>query len=198
MTSQSLPDRASQATPAPKAARRLRVPLAWPFTLAVGAAVVAMSAQVAVRLPFSPVPGTLQGLAVFLVGGLFGAAIGTGALVLYLLAGAFGLPVFAPIGPQGLARLSGPTGGYLLAFPVAAAMVGRLGEQGRFLRCLYATLVGMVIIHFGGWAQLAVLTGNPSKAFALGVTPFLLQDSLKATLAAAVLWRAHHTLRLRS
>ena len=82
--------------------RRSRVPLAWPATLAAGAAVVALSAQVAIPVPFSPVPMTLQPLAVLLVGGMFGAAAGAGALLLYLVAGAFGAPVFAPIGPQGL------------------------------------------------------------------------------------------------
>jgi biotin transport system substrate-specific component len=199
MTNVPMPNRASRANPVPPAAgRRARVPLAWPLALLAGATIVALAAQVAVPVPGSPVPITLQGLAVLLVGGLFGAAIGTGALVLYLLAGAFGLPVFAPVGPSGLLRLIGPTGGYLLAFPVAAAIVGRLALRGDFTRCLVASFAGMVIIHFGGWAQLTVLTGDAARSASLGIAPFILQDLLKVMLAAVVLWRSHHAFRLRA
>ena len=180
------------------APRRARVPLAWPVTLAAGAAVVALSAQVAIPVPFSPVPMTLQPLAVLLVGGLFGAAAGAGALVLYLVAGAFGAAVFAPIGPQGLARLFGPTGGYLLAMPLAAGVVGRLAERGRLVRSVLGAALGMMVIHLGGWAQLAVLTGNPVQALQVGTLPFIAQDLLKVALAGLVLWRGHHALRLRA
>ncbi len=183
---------------APPSEARLRgIPLRWPLTLVVAAGVVALSAQVAIPVPFSPVPMTLQGLAVVLVGGLFGAAIGAGAMVLYLIAGAFGAPVFSA-GHAGLPWLFGPTGGYLLAFPVAAAAVGRLAERGRFSRSLLAAFVGMAIIHLGGWAQLSLLSGDARRALALGVTPFIAQDLLKVVLAAVVLWRAHHAFRLRS
>jgi biotin transport system substrate-specific component len=177
---------------------KTRIPLAWPLTLFAAAAIVALAAQVAAPLPFSPVPVTLQGLAVLLVGGLFGSAIGAGALFFYLLAGAFGAPVFAPVGPAGLARLFGPTGGYLLAFPIAAAVAGWIAERHHFTRCLAGALAGMIVIHLGGWAQLAILTGNASRAVALGITPFLVQDLLKVVLAAVILWRGHHALRLRS
>lgn len=183
--------------PAVRPAHR-RLPLGWPLVLTVGAVLVALSAQVAVPVPGSPVPITLQGLAVLLVGGLFGSAIGAGALVLYLILGAFGVPVFAPLGPPGLARLFGPTGGYLLAFPFAAAIVGRIAERGRFGRCLLGAFTGMAIIHFGGWAQLTIMGGNTGSAVALGLTPFLVQDLLKVVLVAAILWRAHLALRLRS
>jgi biotin transport system substrate-specific component len=186
--------RSSQATIVPS---RRRLPLGWPLVLVVGAAVVALSAQVAVPVPGSPVPITLQGFAVLLVGGLFGSAIGAGSLVLYLVVGAFGAPVFAPIGPPGLARLAGPTGGYLLAFPFAAGIVGRIAERGRFGRCLLGAFTGMALIHLGGWAQLAILSRNAS-AGALMVTPFLVQDLLKVVLVAAILWRGHLALRLRS
>jgi biotin transport system substrate-specific component len=177
---------------------KLRIPLAWPLTLVAAATIVALAAQVAAPVPFSPVPFTLQGLAVLLVGGLFGSAIGAGALFLYLVAGAFGAPVFSPLGPAGLARLFGPTGGYLLAFPVAAAVVGWIAERRHFVRCLVGCLAGMVVIYLGGWAQLAIITGNAGRAATLGIVPFLLQDSLKVVLAAVILWRAHHALRLRS
>jgi biotin transport system substrate-specific component len=185
-----------QAPPASGAGFR-RIPLRWPLTLIAAAGLVALAAQVAIPVPHSPVPMTLQGLVVVLVGGLFGAAIGAGAMVLYLVAGAFGAPIFAA-GHAGLPWLFGPTGGYLLAFPVAAAAVGRLGERGRFGRSLLAALVGVAVIHLGGWAHLTLLTGDAARAMALGITPFIAQDLLKALLAAVVLWRAHHALRLRS
>lgn len=185
-----------QVPPAPNA--RLRgMPLRWPLTLVGAAALVALSAQVAIPVPFSPVPMTLQGLAVILVGGLFGAALGAGSMVLYLMAGAFGAPVFSA-GHAGLPWLFGPTGGYLLAFPLAAAVVGRLAERGNFSRSLFAAFLGMAIIHLGGWAQLTLISGGAAKAATLGVMPFIAQDLLKVVLAAVVLWRAHHALRLRS
>src|SRR5436190_3314140 len=92
-------------------------------TLAVvlGAILVAAAAQVALPLPGTPVPFTLQPLAVLLVGGLLGARFGALSLILYLAMGAAGLPVFTPTVPLfGIARLLGPTGGYLLAYPIAA------------------------------------------------------------------------------
>src|SRR5262245_37454310 len=149
----------------------------WPLSIVLGALIVAVSAQVALPVPFSPVPMTLQGFAVIIVGGVFGAAAGAGALVLYLVAGIFGAPVFA-MGSSGLVRLIGPTGGYLLAFPVAAVIAGVVGSRGQFGRCLLGALLAMVAIHLGGWAHLALVSGG-STAATLGVTPFLLQDSLK-------------------
>jgi len=165
----------------------------WPLSVLLGALIVAVSAQVALPIPLSPVPMTLQGFAVIIVGGVFGAAAGAGAMVLYLLAGIFGAPVFA-MGGSGLVRLLGPTGGYLLAFPVAAIVAGRVPERGRLVRCLLGALLAMMVIHVGGWAHLALVSGG-ARAATLGVTPFLLQDSLKVVLAAVVLWRAHHALR---
>jgi len=177
----------------PSAARRW--PLAWPLTLALAALIVAIAAQIAFPVPLSPVPMTLQGLAVLLVGGMFGSAIGAGGLLLYLIAGALGAPVFAPGGVPGLARLFGPTGGYLLAFPIAAVVVGRIAERGKFQRCLLGAAAGMLIIHLGGWAQLTVITGAPDRALQLGLIPFLLQDLVKVVLAAAILYRGHHAFR---
>jgi len=169
----------------------------WPVSIAAGALIVALAAQVAVPLPYSPVPLTLQGLAVLLVGGLFGGAVGATAMVLYLLAGVYGAPVFA-FGGSGLARLFGPTGGYLLAFPVAALLTGRLATRGKFLRCLFAAAIGMIAIHAAGLAQLSILLGDSAKPFAMGVVPFVVQDSLKVALAALVLWRGHGMLRPRA
>src|SRR6266571_8539241 len=100
----------------------------------LGAAFVAAAAQVSVPLPGTPVPMTLQPLAVLLVGGLLGAPLGALSMILYLAMGAAGLPVFTPTVPLlGVARLFGPTGGYLLAYPVAAYVVGSF-VNGRALR----------------------------------------------------------------
>src|SRR5438093_2072275 len=92
----------------------------------LGAAFVTLAAQMSVPLPGTPVPMTLQPLAVLLVGGLLGARLGATSMVLYLALGIAGLPVFTPHGLPGLARLVGPTGGYLFAYPAAASAVGKL------------------------------------------------------------------------
>jgi biotin transport system substrate-specific component len=139
---------------------------------------------------------TLQPLAVLAVGGILGGAAGLSALLLYLSLGILGLPVFAA-GGSGLARLLGPTGGYLLAFPIAAGVTGALTgrrpagpgpvEAGAVLRILLACALGMVIIHIGGVAQLALLGGDASLAFRVGFVPFLTGDLLKIGLAAALI-----------
>ena len=153
--------------------------------IGLGALLVALAAQVRVPLPFTPVPVTLQDLAVLTVGGLLGASAGAAALVAYLGLGILGLPVFAG-GGAGLPWLFGPTGGYLLAFPVAAFAMGLLAHRRGFVRALLGATIGMAIIHLGGVAQLALLTGNLATAFRTGSLPFLSVSVLKAGLAAAL------------
>src|ERR1700751_5454789 len=85
---------------------------------------VALCARVTVPLPFTPVPLTLQNFGVLLVGLMLGSRRGFAALALYLAEGAAGLPVFSPTGPGGIAQLLGPTGGFLLAYPIVAALAG--------------------------------------------------------------------------
>ena len=157
----------------------------------IGALLVAVAAQVVVPVPLSPVPMTLQPLAVLVVGGLLGAAAGVSALVLYIALGVMGLPLFAG-GGSGLMHLIGPTGGYLLAFPVAAGVTGALirPAPSSVLRVLLVCGLGMVIIHLGGVAQLALLGGDPALAFRVGFLPFLTGDLLKIGLAAAVILAA--------
>jgi biotin transport system substrate-specific component len=155
--------------------------------VALGALLVAAAAQVAVPVPFSPVPMTLQPLAVLVVGGLLGASGGVGALVTYLALGIMGLPVFAG-GSSGVWHLMGPTGGYLLAFPVAAGVTGALvGRSTGVLRVLLACALGIVVIHVGGVTQLALLGGDPRLALRVGFVPFLTGDLLKVGLAVAVI-----------
>jgi biotin transport system substrate-specific component len=172
--------------------------------IGLGALVVALAAQVVVPVPFSPVPMTLQPLAVLAVGGLLGGARGLAALLLYLSLGILGLPVFAA-GGSGLPHLLGVTGGYLLAFPVAAGVTGALTggaptdfnslSAGSVLRVLVACSIGMVLIHIGGVAQLAVLGGDPSLAFRVGFIPFLTGDLLKIGLAAVLILAAAPKIR---
>lgn len=184
---------ATLAVPAALSARRV-------VTVGLAALVVAAAAQVAVPVPFSPVPMTLQPLAVIVVGALLGPTAGAAALVVYLMAGVAGLPVFSA-GRAGAAWLVGPTGGYLLAFPVAAAVVGAIaGErEGRvpLLRLLLALAAGMGVIHAGGVAHLALLGGDPAVAFRIGFVPFLTGDLLKIGLAAAIVLGAGPVLRSR-
>jgi biotin transport system substrate-specific component len=157
------------------------------LAVAAGALVVAVAAQFTVPVQLSPVPMTLQPLAVLAVGGVLGARAGAAALVLYLAMGLLGLPVFAA-GGAGIGRLLGPTGGYLLAFPVAAALTGALAARApRVLGTLLACAAGMGAIHLGGVAQLALLGGDPALALRVGFVPFLTGDLLKIGLAAAVI-----------
>jgi biotin transport system substrate-specific component len=158
------------------------------FAVVLGAVLVAIAAQVSIPLPGTPVPLTLQPLAVLVVGGLLGPALGAASLVLYLALGAAGVPVFTPYGLPGIARLVGPTGGYLLAYPVAAFAVGKLAGDGRRWGPLaLALLAGLVLIHLGGVAQLLILTGSAASALRLGTLPFLLGDLLKVALALVLL-----------
>jgi biotin transport system substrate-specific component len=161
------------------------------FGVALGAAVVAASAQVVVPVPFSPVPMTLQPLAVLAVGGVLGAAGGASSLALYLALGLLGFPVFAG-GGAGLMHVLGPTGGYLLAFPAAAAVAGAVavpGADGRtsLLRALAGCTLGLALIHLGGLAQLAALGLDPAFAFRVGFVPFFTGDLLKVGLAAGLI-----------
>ncbi len=166
----------------------------------LGAALVAAAAQVTGVIPGTPVPFTLQPLAVLIVGGLLGPSLGASSLILYLLLGAAGLPVFTPIGLPGAARLIGPTGGYLLAYPVAAFAVGRLigkDDGARPARIALAALAGLVLIHLGGLAQLLILTGSAAQAARLGTLPFLVGDLGKAAITVLVLRSSVSATRAR-
>jgi biotin transport system substrate-specific component len=151
------------------------------------AAALAAASQVSIPVPGTPVPITLQPLVVVLAGLLLGPAAGAASMVLYLVAGALGLPVFSPIGAPGLARFLGPTGGYLIAYPAAAFVTGALARRGPTLlgRWLAAS-AGVAVILFGGVAQLTILNASLGRAIAFGLTPFALLDLGKAFVAAAI------------
>lgn len=153
------------------------------FSLAIG-----LSARVAVPLPFTPVPLTMQTLAVLLTGMVLGKRLGALALVAYLAEGLAGLPVFAP-GAMGVARLVGPTGGYLIGFILAAALVGALAERGcdrRVSTTILAMVLGNLVIYAFGVIWLSVFMPAP-VALAQGMVPFLAGDAVKIALAAATL-----------
>jgi len=173
----------------------------WPVrgdTRLLRAALVVMAGSVLlavtahVKVPFWPVPMTMQTFAVLVIGMACGARLGAATVAVYLLEGALGLPVFA--GGAGFAYLAGPTGGYLAGFVLAAALTGWLAERGfdrSVLRTMAAMLAGDVIILGLGVAWLATLIGA-EKAIAAGLLPFLAAEVFKIVLAAAVLpgaWR---------
>jgi biotin transport system substrate-specific component len=159
-------------------------------TLAVGvfALLTALGAYAAV--PIAPVPVTLQTLFVLLAGLLLGPRLGSASQVAYVSAGLVGLPVFAA-GAFGPAVLLGPTGGYLIAFPVGAWLAGALAAPpsakglAATLRTTGALVVASLAIFAGGAAQLAVLTGDVGLAIRVGVLPFLAGGVFK--IAAALL-----------
>lgn len=162
----------------------------------------ALGAQVFVPLPFTPVPMTLQTLFVVLAGALLGPRLGAASQLAYLAMGVAGLPVFYG-GSFGLAHLLGPTGGYLLAFPVTAWVAGVVarpsGRRGlmELGRLFVGLLAASLVILAGGTAWLATLTGDADGALALGLVPFLVGDLVKVGLAALIAWRGRdRTLEL--
>ena len=162
--------------------RRLTVVGVVGFAVAVAAA-----SQVAIPIPGTAVPMTLQPLAVVLAGLWLGPRAGAASMILYLAAGAAGLPVFTPIGAPGFLRLLGPTGGYLLAYPLSAFAAGTVARRfPAFGGRVAAAALGMAITHLGGIAQLTILTGSVTSAVIMGSLPFLGMDLVKSILAGAL------------
>jgi biotin transport system substrate-specific component len=170
------------------------------------AALTAAAAQVSIPLPFTPVPFTLQPMIVLLGGAVLGARLGMASQVLYLLAGLAGLPVFAasPVLPQGALRLLGPTGGYLLSYPVAAFITGWLAERGfdrRYFTSVVAMGAGLAVVFAAGVTWLAFFAkpaAGLDLALRTGLYPFVPADVLKIFLAAGVmpgLWKLTGTRR---
>ncbi len=160
--------------------------------------VTAAAAQLEIRLPWTPVPVTGQTFAVLLTGAVLGARRAALAQALYLAEGALGLPVFAA-GSAGALALVGPTGGYLLSFPLAAATVGALCERGwdrRFASMLAAMLLGSCVVFAFGLAVLSRFVPAPSL-LAQGLLPFVPGDLAKAALAALAFPAAWRALRAR-
>ncbi len=157
---------------------------------------VALCARVTVPLPFTPVPLTLQNFGVLAVGLLLGSRRGFAALSLYLIEGAFGLPVFSPsILGGGIAQILGPTGGFLMAYPVVAFVAGwifeRRSEQGsrRFGWAALSSVAAEVVLFAGGLSWLAVLTHSVSLALRFGLYWFIFAEVIKVLMAAAIATR---------
>jgi biotin transport system substrate-specific component len=160
------------------------------------AALTAAAAQVSVPLPFTPVPFTLQPMIVLLGGAALGPRLGMASQVVYLFAGILGLPVFAAsaVLPQGAARLLGPTGGYLMAYPFAAFATGWLAARGfdrRYVTSVLAMAVGLAIVFAGGVSWLAWFA-RPARAgldaaLQTGLYPFIPADVVKILVASAVM-----------
>jgi len=160
----------------------------------------AIAAQISIPLPFTPVPFTFQPMVVLVGAAALGSRLAWSSQILYLALGIAGLPVFAasPLLPQGLARLAGPTGGYLMAYPFAAFVAGWLAERGfdrRYPSAVGAMVAGLLVVFAGGVLWLAIVTPQAhgvSNALAIGFYPFVLADLAKLLVAAAVmpgLWR---------
>lgn len=159
----------------------------------VGVAFLALLAQL--RLQIGPVPVTGQTLGVLLLGAAYGARLGALSAGAYALLGVAGLPLFAG-GGSGAAYLLGPTGGYLVGFVVAAALLGALAERGwdrTYLRAALAMLAATVVIYLLGVSWLtAALGGDLKQALAVGLAPFVVGDLIKLGVAMTLLptaWR---------
>ena len=164
------------------------------LTAALFVLLTTAGAYVALPVPWTPVPMTLQPLFVLLSGLVLGPSAGAASMAAYVLLGVSGVPVFAAI-PAGPAALVGPTGGFILAFPLASGLCGWLAgpRQAGAPRILLALMAGLLVIYLAGAAQLALLTGSPlMTVFRTAVLPFALGDSIELLVAMAI------ALRLRS
>lgn len=164
--------------------------LADAVLIALGAALVALAAQISIPLPFTPVPITGQTFAVVLVGGALGALRGGASLSLYLLLGIVGVPVYQD-GSNGWEYFSGATGGYLVGFVLAAVLTGYLAEQRwdrRLSSSIAAMLTGNVVIYLLGVPWLGHIANlGLEESLEQGLYPFVVGDLLKLYLAGALL-----------
>ena len=165
--------------------------------LVVGASwFVALCAHVTIPLP-TPVPLTLQNFGVLLVGLTLGSRRGFVALALYLAEGAAGLPVFNPTGPGGVAQLLGPTGGFLMVYPLVAGLAGLVFEQGKptFGKAAIAGLLAEIVLFTGGIAWLLILTHSLAQAVRWGFYSFVFAEVIKIMFAAALAVRIRRSFR---
>lgn len=165
--------------------------------LIVGASLfVAVCAHITIPLvPLTPVPLTVQNLAVLLVGLLLGSRRGVAALLVYLAEGISGLPVFNPTGPGGVAQLLGVTGGFLLVYPLVAFVAGYIFEHGRktFARAAVAGILAEILLFAGGLSWLYFFTHSLAKAAYFGVYWFIAAEVIKVMVAAAIASRWHRS-----
>ena len=165
------------------------------IALVLGATLfVALCAHITIPLmPLTPVPLTVQNFGVLVVGLLLGSRRGFAAMMLYLVEGMAGLPVFSPTGPGGVLQIFGPTGGFLLAYPFVAFVAGYLFERSArsFARAAVSALLAEALLFVGGLSWLYVLTHSLAKAAYLGLYWFIAAEVMKVMFAAAVATRWH-------
>ena len=152
--------------------------------MVLGSIGVAVAAQI--NVPMIPVPMTLQTFAVLAVGMAYGARLGAATLILYMLEGMAGIPVFAHM-KSGLATVAGPSGGYIVGFILAAGLLGFLVERGwgrGTVRAVTATIICGALIYVPGLVWLHGFAADWSQTLEWGLTPFILGDLIKAVLAA--------------
>ncbi|AEH60038.1 BioY protein [Methanosalsum zhilinae DSM 4017] len=156
---------------------------------ALFAALISVGAYIRVPIPISPVPLTAQVLFVFLAGTMLGKKWGTISVLVYLLLGIIGLPVFAG-GASGLGILLGPTGGYLVGFVFAALLIGYLKEirtPERFISNASIIICGLAVIYLAGVTQMmAVADLELIEALTIGVVPFVIADLIKVSIASYI------------
>ena len=191
------------ASPAPRvlADYAARTALAQIVLVFCGAAFVGIAAQIAIPLPFTPVPLTLQTFAVLLAGAALGSLRGVASMALYALMGVVGVPWFA----EGSSGYSTASFGYILGFILAAFIVGRLAERGASTTPIHSAalmVIGNLAIYAVGvtWLKFAI-DSSWATALSLGVVPFLIGDAIKIALAAGLLplsWKGLEKLNLRS
>ncbi len=165
--------------------------------MALFAALICASSYIVVPLPFSPVPVTAQSLAVMLAGSLLSPLQACVTLLLFILLGSIGLPVFAG-GASGPGVLMGPTGGYLIGFLAGAVVISILrGNSPGMIRFAVAQFIGgLVVVYLLGISRLAHVTGMPmAQAFMVGGLPFLPGDVMKVFLAALLAWKLSFHLK---
>jgi biotin transport system substrate-specific component len=168
-----------------------RLALVRPIGLIIGASLfIAICARFSGLLNFTPVPFTLANFAVLAVGLVLGSRRGFAAAAAYLAMGAIGLPVFSPVGPGGVFQLFGPTGGYLLAFPIVAYIAGLGAEHSSFARKLVSAALAELFLFVCGVSWLVILLHVPiSKAAVFGLYPFVFFEGLKVMGAAGLATR---------
>lgn len=153
---------------------------------ALFAALTAAFGWFKIPLPFTPVPITLQTLMVLLSGAVLGSKFGALAMIIYLILGVIGLPVFSG-GSSGFGALLGPTGGFLLSFPVAAFVVGKLAKTKKLSMLLFAMFIATLIIYTMGAVQGSIVTRLGLNAIFIGwILPFIIGDAIKLLLAALI------------
>lgn len=179
------------------------------IAIVVGASLfVALCARIVLPLPFTPVPLTLQNFGVLLVGLALGSRRGFAAMALYLAEGLVGMPVFSPTGPGGLAQLLGPTGGFLLSYPLVAGIAGWICETNflgsklsaakkSFARATAACLLAEICLFVCGLSWLAILTHSLATAVRFGLYWFVFAEILKIMSAAALAsgWQRFHKVQ---